>query len=78
MRLSKSLWFGFLFACLTVGFAGAKAQVPTPVSVLGHTPGDDFYLAGLRRCGAVLSCGGCSYGPDEDVFDREDDGGARD
>jgi hypothetical protein len=23
----------------------ALAQVPTPVSVLGHTPGDDFYLA---------------------------------
>jgi hypothetical protein len=23
----------------------APAQVPTPVSVLGHTPGDDFYLA---------------------------------
>ncbi|MFP5234979.1 MAG: M14 family zinc carboxypeptidase [Acidobacteriota bacterium] len=23
----------------------AAAQVPTPVSVLGHTPGDDFYLA---------------------------------
>ncbi len=45
MRLSKSLWFGCLFACLSVGFAGAKAQVPTPVSVLGHTPGDDFYLA---------------------------------
>lgn len=22
-----------------------RAQVPTPVSVLGHTPGDDFYLA---------------------------------
>src|SRR5271165_3584254 len=23
----------------------AFAQVPTPASVLGHTPGDDFYLA---------------------------------
>ena len=23
----------------------ARAQVPTPVSILGHTPGDDFYLA---------------------------------
>ncbi len=23
----------------------ATAQIPTPVSVLGHTPGDDFYLA---------------------------------
>jgi len=28
-----------------VGLVAAKAQVPTPVSVLGHTPGDDFYLA---------------------------------
>jgi Zinc carboxypeptidase len=45
MRFSKSLWFGFLLACVSVGFGGAKAQVPTPVSVLGHTPGDDFYLA---------------------------------
>ena len=25
--------------------AAAKAQVPTPASVLGHTPGDDYYLA---------------------------------
>src|ERR1700734_3220062 len=45
MRFSKSLWFGFLLACVRVGFGGAKGQVPAPVSVLGHTPGDDFYLA---------------------------------
>ena len=45
MRFSNVLQFGFLFACVSVGFAGAKAQVPTPLSVLGHTPGDDFYLA---------------------------------
>ena len=45
MRLSKSLWCGCFFACLSVGFTRAKAQVPTPLSVLGHTPGDDFYLA---------------------------------
>ncbi|WP_158789092.1 M14 metallopeptidase family protein [Granulicella sp. L46] len=45
MRFSKSLWCGFLFACVSVAFTGARAQVPTPVSVLGHTPGDDFYLA---------------------------------
>jgi hypothetical protein len=44
MQLSKSLLV-VLFACLSVGFAAVKAQVPTPVSVLGHTPGDDFYLA---------------------------------
>lgn len=29
-----------LFICRSTG-----AQVPTPASVLGHTPGDDFYLA---------------------------------
>jgi Zinc carboxypeptidase len=35
--------------CLAVGLllahGAAHAQLPTPVSVLGHTPGDDFYLA---------------------------------
>jgi len=45
MQLSKSLWCGFVLAFFCVGFAGAEAQVPTPLSVLGHTPGDDFYLA---------------------------------
>jgi hypothetical protein len=45
-RLSQ--WFclvfvattSFILAPLTVG-----AQLPTPISVLGHNPGDDFYLA---------------------------------
>src|SRR5580698_9714933 len=32
----------FLFA---LGLVTAHAQIPTPVSVLGHNPGDDFYLA---------------------------------
>jgi len=45
MRFSNVLRFGFLFACVSVAVTGTKAQVPTPVSVLGHTPGDDFYLA---------------------------------
>ncbi len=31
-----------LFACLA---SHAAAEVPAPASVLGHTPGDDFYLA---------------------------------
>ena len=26
-----------------------RAQVPTPASVLGHTPGDDFYLANYEE-----------------------------
>ncbi|HUH62712.1 MAG TPA: M14 metallopeptidase family protein [Terracidiphilus sp.] len=38
-----------LFACIAVApfcaSTGAQTQVPTPVSVLGHNPGDDFYLA---------------------------------
>jgi Zinc carboxypeptidase len=36
------LTFVFLVASQ---FVTVTAQVPTPVSVLGHTPGDDFYLA---------------------------------
>lgn len=39
--------------CLCLGFAVAagrvEAQVPTPQSVLGHTPGDDFYLANYEE-----------------------------
>jgi len=36
----------FLAACLILAASRpAAAQIPTPVSVLGHTPGDDFYLA---------------------------------
>jgi Zinc carboxypeptidase len=36
-----------LAIALTISIAPrrATAQVPTPASVLGHTPGDDFYLA---------------------------------
>ena len=32
-------------ALLLVPLAVALAQAPTPESVLGHKPGDDFYLA---------------------------------
>lgn len=34
-----------LLACLSFAGRPMHAQVPTPASVLGHTPGDDFYLA---------------------------------
>src|SRR5579863_9726650 len=36
-----------LVLCLGLGsaMAGAQSAVPTPISVLGHNPGDDFYLA---------------------------------
>ena len=30
---------------LAMSFVTATAQIPTPVSILGHNPGDDFYLA---------------------------------
>ncbi|HUK18086.1 MAG TPA: M14 family metallopeptidase, partial [Bryobacteraceae bacterium] len=36
MKLAAALW---------VTVSAALAQVPTPESVLGHKPGDDFYLA---------------------------------
>lgn len=32
------------FSILGLLAAAAMAQVPTPESVLGHKPGDDFYL----------------------------------
>jgi len=36
----------FALVCLlTLATSLAAAQVPTPISVLGHNPGDDFYLA---------------------------------
>ena len=36
-----------LVACLAfiAPHQAAAQEIPTPVSVLGHTPGDDFYLA---------------------------------
>ncbi len=35
-----------MLLCLPAALPAAlRAQAPTPVSVLGHTPGDDFYLA---------------------------------
>jgi len=37
-------WFSLL-CFLSVASSMGPAQVPTPASVLGHTPGDDFYLA---------------------------------
>src|ERR1035438_10613161 len=35
-------------ACLLTATA-LQAQAPTPVSVLGHTPGDDYYLANYEE-----------------------------
>src|ERR1700742_392406 len=40
----RSLWLSLSLSLLFATVA-LHAQAPTPVSVLGHTPGDDFYLA---------------------------------
>src|SRR5499427_8272846 len=47
MRKKAIICAGILAALLPlVGAGSARAQaVPTPESVLGHKPGDDFYLA---------------------------------
>ncbi|HEX3661031.1 MAG TPA: M14 family zinc carboxypeptidase, partial [Acidobacteriaceae bacterium] len=37
-----------LFALILAALA-VQAQVPTPASVLGHTPGDDYYLANYEE-----------------------------
>jgi hypothetical protein len=45
-RLSLRFCFICLIAFFLANFATfAHAEVPTPISVLGHNPGDDFYLA---------------------------------
>src|SRR6516162_5899670 len=45
----RSRWIvcccAFVLCLLLLVAAPLGAQVATPVSVLGHTPGDDFYLA---------------------------------
>jgi hypothetical protein len=48
MLFSKPVqWFRCLclLACPLFPSLAIHAQIPTPASVLGHTPGDDFYLA---------------------------------
>src|ERR1700751_5812515 len=44
LKLDARVFCLFLL-CLAVLPCRLNAQVPTPASVLGHTPGDDFYLA---------------------------------
>ncbi|MDR3739730.1 MAG: M14 family zinc carboxypeptidase [Terracidiphilus sp.] len=46
MSLSKlSVWFRLVCLAACCLPAALRAQAPTPLSVLGHAPGDDFYLA---------------------------------
>ncbi len=44
MSFSKHLGLWCICLCILFG-ARLSAQLPTPSAVLGHTPGDDFYLA---------------------------------
>jgi zinc carboxypeptidase len=45
MPFSKPIRCYLLCCFVSAASSMAIAQVPTPASVLGHTPGDDFYLA---------------------------------
>jgi hypothetical protein len=45
MPSSKSFPWSRLFLFAVLACAAATAQIPSPSSVLGHNPGDDFYLA---------------------------------
>ncbi len=44
MHSSRLRWLVPMSAAMLITVA-VQAQVPTPASVLGHTPGDDYYLA---------------------------------
>jgi hypothetical protein len=44
MRFSRHVGPCCIFFCILFGVR-LSAQIPAPSSVLGHTPGDDFYLA---------------------------------
>src|ERR1700712_3499539 len=46
--MKRMMWT--CICCVVVGTVGlVGAQVPSPASVLGHTPGDDFYLANYEE-----------------------------
>src|SRR5271156_4581833 len=45
MSLRKNVASCCIAFCLLLANGSAHAQIPPPSSVLGHTPGDDFYLA---------------------------------
>jgi Zinc carboxypeptidase len=45
MHSLKRAWLACLCSFLFLTANTLHAQVPTPAAVLGHTPGDDFYLA---------------------------------
>jgi murein tripeptide amidase MpaA len=48
--MRKCCRISVVFAALFAGTVfSAMAQVPTPISVLGHNPGDDYYLANYEE-----------------------------
>jgi hypothetical protein len=49
MGLLKRTWPSCLCFLLLTFTGATNAQVPAPASVLGHTPGDDFYLANYEE-----------------------------
>jgi hypothetical protein len=42
-------WFVLTSVTIWAAALALQAQVPTPASVLGHTPGDDYYLANYEE-----------------------------
>lgn len=53
VRTTSLLAIALLMAVLALP-GGAQTAIPTPASVLGHTPGDDFYLANYEESNAYL------------------------
>ena len=49
MNVSQGLNIKRLVCLFVAATSVCLAEVPTPSSVLGHTPGDDFYLANYEE-----------------------------
>jgi hypothetical protein len=53
-NIIRTAIFALLVLSLRATPAAAQAAIPTPQSVLGHTPGDDFYLANYEESTAYF------------------------
>src|SRR5580698_2012918 len=49
MRVLNAYRFSLVAALLAAFALRGVSQVPTPISVLGHNPGDDYYLANYEE-----------------------------
>jgi len=49
MRVRNAYRFSLVAALLAAFALRGVSQVPTPISVLGHNPGDDYYLANYEE-----------------------------